>query len=101
MYRLALAAGRVDVYGMIDEMSSSQLTGWQAYAAVEPFGPLVDDLRYANQMALTANVNRDPKKRSAFKPREFSIAHWPQQRRRGNWGAVKLWAMRHNAGIAK
>lgn len=46
-----------------------------AYAQVEPFGNdqrLIDG-HFANLMALTANVNRDPKKGRAYKPEDFYL----------------------------
>jgi len=42
-----------------------------AYARINPFGERRADLRMAMLAALTANVNRDPKKSRAFKPSDF------------------------------
>lgn len=41
-----------------------------AYAELEPFGSYLDDLRHGRGMALTANINRDPK----IRPEPFSAA---------------------------
>lgn len=48
---------------LADEISIKQLHAWMAYYELEPFGEQRDDLRMAQLLALTANVNRDPKKR--------------------------------------
>lgn len=45
-------------------MSWRELRKWAHYARVEPFGEARADFRNAQQMALLANINRDPKQRS-------------------------------------
>ena len=45
-------------------MSSREFAEWYAYAQIEPFGPARADLRIALLTALTAEIHRDPKKRS-------------------------------------
>jgi hypothetical protein len=45
-------------------MSSHELTEWMAYEAIEPFAAERNDQDIAMLAALTANANRDPKKRS-------------------------------------
>jgi len=53
-------------------MSSSQFYEWMVYASTEPFGEFRAELRHGQQMALTANMNRDTKKkREPFTPQEF------------------------------
>lgn len=98
-YRLALACGRADVYTMLGEISATELVEWQAFAQLEPFGGLIDDVRFAQWMALFANANRNPKKSRRFRPKQFSMAAWPSAQRRANWGAIKAWAQAHNARI--
>ena len=46
-----------------------------AFAQVDPFGsePVLIDAHFASLMALTANVNRDPKKGRTYKPEEFLL----------------------------
>lgn len=44
---------------------------WQQYFGMEPFGEERGDLRIAMLTALTANINRDPKKGKAFEPIDF------------------------------
>lgn len=39
-------------------MSSAEFSEWMTYAALEPFGPLRDDLRAGEIAATIANVNR-------------------------------------------
>jgi hypothetical protein len=42
------------------------------YEQVEPFGEMRSELRHGQQMALTAELNRDKKKkRTAFVPKDF------------------------------
>lgn len=54
---------------MLRRMSSQELTDWQAYAAIEPFGEERADMRSALIASVLANVHRDPKKR----PQPFTI----------------------------
>lgn len=43
-----------------------------AYSRIEPFGEYRSELRHGQQMALTANINRDSKhKRTPFVPADF------------------------------
>lgn len=57
---------------MLSEMSTEQFFMWRVYFALEPFGEKRDDFRIGTLAALTANVNRDPKKRpQPFKPEDF------------------------------
>lgn len=49
---------------MLDSVSSRELTEWQAYAQLEPFGEERADYRAATIAMLIANANRDSKKRS-------------------------------------
>ena len=46
-----------------------------AFAQVDPFGsePVLIDAHFASLMALTANINRDPKKSRTYKPEEFLL----------------------------
>ena len=60
---------------MLREIDSAELTEWQAYYALEPFGELVADQRHGIATAVLANVNRDPKRR----PQPYQAAdfiHW-------------------------
>lgn len=50
---------------MLSRMSSHELTEWMAYEAIEPFAAERNDQDIAMLAALTANANRDPKKRAA------------------------------------
>lgn len=53
-------------------MEAHELEGWRWYAAVEPFGPLQDDLRAVLPAVTMANVYRDKKKKhEPFEPRDF------------------------------
>ncbi len=46
-----------------------------AYMQIEPFGndQVLSDAHFANLMALTANISRDPKKGRTYKPEEFLL----------------------------
>ncbi|MFT6586090.1 MAG: hypothetical protein ACJAUY_000671 [Cognaticolwellia sp.] len=53
--QLALAAGRLDVDQMLDEMSSNQFSEWQAFYRVNPFGAGAETRRFAMQQAHIVN----------------------------------------------
>jgi hypothetical protein len=44
-------------------LTASQINGWLDYNDIEPFGELRSELRHGQAMALTANINRDEKKK--------------------------------------
>lgn len=54
---------------MLTRISSQELTEWMAYESLEPFPAERNDQDIAMLAALTANANRDTKKRS--KPYEL------------------------------
>jgi hypothetical protein len=57
---------------LLGRVSSRELTEWEAYAALEPFGEERGDLRAGVVASVIANVNRDPKKRrEPFEPKDF------------------------------
>lgn len=59
---------------MLEKMAFGELEGWRVYAALEPFGPLQDDLRAVIPAVTLANVNRDKhKKPDAFQPKDFIV----------------------------
>lgn len=49
---------------MLNYLTSSQLSEWEAYDRIDPIGKWREDFNVANLMALIANVNRNPKKKS-------------------------------------
>lgn len=51
-------------------MSARQLAEWQAYCAVEPFGPPAEFWRAGMVASVLANVNRG-KNSKPFKPEDF------------------------------
>lgn len=58
--------------GMLSEMSTEQFAAWRAYFALDPFGEKRRDYRIGTLAAITANSNRDPKRRpKPFKPEDF------------------------------
>lgn len=56
---------------LLDEIDSSELTEWMAYAGLEPFGPEADDYRAGVMPALHANSNRRSDSQTPFRPRDF------------------------------
>ncbi len=57
---------------LLERIDSAEITSWQLYAEMEPFGEERADLRAGIIAALIANANRDPKKhREPFTPRDF------------------------------
>jgi hypothetical protein len=49
---------------LLNYLTSSQLSEWEAYDRIDPIGKWREDFNVANLMALIANVNRNPKKKS-------------------------------------
>jgi hypothetical protein len=85
--RLALHCGRVDVDAMLDSLTSRQLTELMAFHELDPWGEGRADLRMGIQAALTANINRDSKKKpEPFSPEDFM----PFVKRRKENPAAKL-----------
>jgi len=84
--------GEVDVDALLARLSSTQISEWMAYYALDPFGEERADLRAAMIMSLIANVNRDAEKKREpytaedFMPRfgqpppEPAAAPWEQQK---------------------
>jgi len=57
---------------LLSSISARQLAEWMAYENIEPFGEIRDEIRHGQQMAMTANLNRDTKKRKEpFIAKEF------------------------------
>ena len=72
LFQLALALGYPHPRRMMRELSADEIVDWIAYYSIEPFGEYKMDARFANLMALEANINRDPKKRRRpFTPDDF------------------------------
>jgi hypothetical protein len=47
---------------LLQDLSARQLNGWLNYNNIEPFGETRAEIRHGQQMALTANINRDSEK---------------------------------------
>jgi len=63
-------------------LSSREVTAWQAYYQVEPFGEYKADLRMAMLLSLLANIYRDDKKHpQPFTVEDFMPACWKEERR--------------------
>lgn len=57
---------------LLASISSRELTEWQAFYQLEPFGEERDDLRSGIVASTVANTARDPKQhREPFLPRDF------------------------------
>lgn len=52
-------------------ISAGEVDEWIAYNEIEPFGDWAAWARSAHQMAMTANINRDPKKTRPFTAADF------------------------------
>lgn len=70
--RLCLAAGRLDVDAVMQQMTSAQLEEWRAFERIEGFsiGARGDWERSANLASLYAEMHRDRRKR----PHPFTAA---------------------------
>jgi hypothetical protein len=72
---LALALGKT-VRQLLAEISSSELTEWQAYAVLEPFGEQLADQRHGIALSALANLHRDPqRRRDPYRPEDFIPWH--------------------------
>lgn len=58
---------------LLSRISSAELTEWQAFYELEPFGSQVDNLYRCMTTAAIYNVNRDSKKTDAFTPEMFML----------------------------
>jgi hypothetical protein len=56
---------------LLSRISAKELRDWEIFAAVEPFGEERADIRSATICCILANINRDPKKTSAFEIKDF------------------------------
>lgn len=80
--QLALAAGKTDVDGMLDNMSSEQFSEWQAFYRINPFGAGAETARFAISQANTLNAPHFSTKKlrlatefmPAFKKKKKTIA---------------------------
>lgn len=69
--RLAALLG-CTVSELLDRTSSRELTEWMTYDATQGLPDRRQEILLASLLALTANVNRDPKKqRDAYRPEDF------------------------------
>jgi hypothetical protein len=68
-HRLALALG-CSLREAQARISSSEFSEWCAYYQIEPFGASAEWARWAQTMAMTANIHRKPGA-SALKPQDF------------------------------
>lgn len=68
---MALALGRT-VDELLDSITWEELTQWVQFDALDPIGERRGDIRMAQLCALTANINRDAKR----KPEPFQLAEF-------------------------
>ena len=62
-----------------DRMPHREFLDWVALYQIEPFGDVRGDWQMATLASLTANINRDSKKRpKAFEPGDFVPNFWPR-----------------------
>ena len=82
-YRLALVM-HIPVGELQQRMSHSEFLHWRAYYRRETFGDTRSDLQAAQQLALTANVNRKKSAKRATVD-DFMPDYWGEKQR--NLGA--------------
>lgn len=80
--------GYVNVDRMLAEVDGRQLTEWQAYAQIEPFGEERSDLRAAIVAWTMAEVYRDPEKQKEPYPLEAFMPKFGDSS--GERGSVKV-----------
>lgn len=68
---------------LLASMSSSQFAEWMAFASVEPFGEIRQELRHGQHLSLVANINRDAEKRKEpFSAADFmNYVDLPEERK--------------------
>jgi hypothetical protein len=65
---------------MLSNISYEELLDWEAFYSIEPFPEVIDQYEHARLLALIANANRDPEKRSMpFEVSDFQIDFWSDQ----------------------
>jgi len=100
MFRLALALG-MTVAELGQRMSSAELTEWMAFFSLEPWGTEVEDWRAAMVASVIANVNRDPKKRKPYEPKDFMPRYEPQVQEQSWEEQARLLALALGGDIEK
>lgn len=61
---------------LLAQTTSAELNDWRAFYALEPFGDLVADQRHGIAQSLSANLQRDAKRRpQAYRPEDFIPWH--------------------------
>lgn len=101
MFRLALALG-MTVAELGQRMSSAELTEWMAFFGLEPWGTEVEDWRAAMVASVIANVNRDPKKRKSYEPKDFMPRYEAPQVQEQSWEEqARLLALAFGGDIEK
>ena len=75
------------------DMSARELAEWQAFYALEPFGPERDNWHHAMQAHLLANAHRAPNSR----PAQLSDFMWktPEERQRDKDAQTLTWFEEH------
>ena len=67
---------------LLAQTTSAELNEWRAFYALEPFGDLVADQRHGIAQSLSANLQRDAKRRPhPYKPEDF--IPWHESHRQG------------------
>jgi hypothetical protein len=74
LFRLAALFG-CTVRELVERMTLHELAEWKAYDMIEPFGEGRLNLSLGNFAALTANINRDPKRGEPFALEDFVPFH--------------------------
>jgi hypothetical protein len=65
--------GRLDVDRMLSEISSYDLTEWQCYYGIEPWGEERADWRAGNIASNVLNVNRTDKNQKLWTAKDFML----------------------------
>lgn len=72
MFRLSLALGFPHPDYLLEQLDSVQISEWMAYANIEPFGSLAEDLRLGQTTAMIGNTHLK-KGAKPFKAQDFSL----------------------------
>lgn len=85
---------------MLQDVSSEDLTEWEAYSIVEPFGPRSDYHRTGLLVAKLHNVNRTKESQPAAKPEDFYPGRQPWEEEEAEEESPEIVAARVRAVFA-
>ena len=81
-FRLALALGGMTVAELLTRISGRELSEWEAYYSLEPFGQVRGDLQAGIVASTVANLFRTKKGDKVYKPGDFTLEFKPPRQKK-------------------